>query len=176
MKATLLAAAATMPFLAAPGWAQDAQAMSGDAEAGQTLFQRQCIACHVIIDDDGEAIAGRNARVGPNLYGVMGSQPGTVPEFNYSDDLVAYGETGVHWETENMIGYLQGPTQFLQDALDDPGARGRMAYQVRSEEDALNVAAFLAEHGQEPDPEDDAEDDADAESATGDSSQGDSTD
>lgn len=168
MKAILLATATTLPFLSMPGWAQDAEAMTGDAEAGRTLFQRQCIACHVIIDEEGEAIAGRNARVGPNLYGTMGSQPGTVPDFNYSDDLVAYGETGVHWETENLIGYLQGPTQFLQDALDDPSARGRMAYQVRSEEDALNLAAFLAEHGDEPD--------ADAESETEASSQGGSGD
>lgn len=157
MKTTLLAAA-TLPFLAGPVWSQDTPEAAGDAEAGQTVFQRQCVACHVVEDESGNVIAGRNARVGPNLYGVYGAQPATVPDFNYSDDLVDYGETGATWETANLVDYLQGPTPFLREALDDESARGRMAYQLRSEEEAQDVAAFLAEHSQEMPADEEGED------------------
>ncbi|MFN4098332.1 MAG: c-type cytochrome [Pararhodobacter sp.] len=137
----LKAAALAAPLLLAPALAQD---MEGDADSGETLFGRNCISCHVIADGDGETLAGRQARTGPNLYGVMGAEPGTAHDFAYSPALIAYGETGVIWEEENTTSYLLNPTAHLRDALEDPGARGRMTYQMRSESDARDVAAFLA--------------------------------
>lgn len=124
---------------AAPALAQD-----GDAAAGEEQFNRQCVACHVVVNDAGETLAGRNARTGPNLWGVVGRQPGTVEDFSYSDALVAYGETGVVWEADNFIAYIQDPTGFLREALDDRRARGKMAYQVRDPQQAADLHAFLA--------------------------------
>ncbi len=139
MKFTIAAAAAMM--VAVPALAQDIQ-VTGDAEAGEGVF-RQCQTCHVVVDDSGETLAGRNAKTGPNLYGVVGRQAGTVEDFNYGDDMVAAGEQGLVWNEEDMSAYLQDPTGFLREYLDDSGARGKMTYRVRSEEDALNVIAYL---------------------------------
>jgi cytochrome c len=128
-----------MSALAMPAMAQD---MSGDASAGEDVF-RQCQTCHVVENEAGETLAGRNAQTGPNLYGVVGRQAGIVEGFNYGDDLVAAGEQGLNWNEEELAAYLQDPTGYLREVLDDSRARGKMSYRVRSEEDALNVIAYL---------------------------------
>ncbi|ROU03106.1 c-type cytochrome [Histidinibacterium lentulum] len=137
-KFTLAAAAA---MLAAPAFAQDMPA--GDADAGAEQFERQCVACHVVETPDGETLAGRRANTGPNLYGVAMKQIASVEDFRYSASLSELGETGAVWNEENFVGYVQDPTGWLREALDDRRARGNMAYQVRSEEDAVNLYAYL---------------------------------
>ncbi len=139
MRFTITAAAALL--VASSAFAQDME-ITGDAEAGESVF-RQCQTCHVVVDDSGETLAGRNAKTGPNLYGVVGRQAGSVEDFNYGDDMVAAGEQGLVWNEETMDSYLQDPTGFLREYLDDSSARGKMTYRVRSEEDALNVIAYL---------------------------------
>ena len=121
--------------------AQDA--MNGNAAAGEEHFNRQCIACHVVQNEAGEVLAGRNARVGPNLYGVAGRPPGSYPEFNYSEVMEAYGATDVVWEQANFVPYVQGPTGFLREATGEDG-RSKMTYQVRDEQEAYDLWAFLA--------------------------------
>lgn len=130
--------AATMALLSAPVYAE------GDAANGEEIFNRQCSTCHVVENEAGEILAGRASHVGPNLYGVVGRAPGTFPEFNYGDSLVAYGATEVVWGEENLVGYMQDPTDFLRTALDDRRARGKMAFQLRDPQDAADVYAFLA--------------------------------
>jgi cytochrome c len=137
MRLTLAAGAALL--MSAPAMAQD---VTGDAAAGEGVF-RQCQTCHVVENEAGETLAGRNAKTGPNLYGVVGRQAGTIEGFNYGDDLVNAGEQGLTWDEESMSAYLQDPTGFLREYLDDPRARGKMTYRVRSDEDALNVIAYL---------------------------------
>ena len=44
---------------------------AGDAEAGKKVFN-QCQTCHVVADADGNVLAGKNAKTGPNLYGIVG--------------------------------------------------------------------------------------------------------
>lgn len=139
MKITLLAALGAL----APMAALAQEAMVGDAAAGEEHFNRQCIACHVVQDEAGEVLAGRNAKVGPNLYGVAGRTPGAHPDFAYSELMVTYGATGVVWEEENFVGYVQDPTGFLREATGEDG-RSKMAYQVRDEQEAHDLWAFLA--------------------------------
>jgi cytochrome c len=134
--------ASALSLLAAPAFAESHAA--GDAAAGEEAFNRQCVACHVIVDDAGETIAGRNARTGPNLYGVVGRQAGTVEDFRYGDDIVKAGEDGLVWGAESLVAYLQDPTGYLREVLDDRRARGKMAYRVRAEEDAVDLYAYLA--------------------------------
>lgn len=134
-----LALAGLLPGLAA---AQDAPA--GDAAAGEAVFDRQCTSCHVVQDASGEVLAGRSAPTGPNLHGVVGRVPGTYPDYNHSDAMRAHGEAGAVWDEASLVPYLQDPTDFLREALGDPRARGKMAYKVRDEQDARDVAAFLA--------------------------------
>lgn len=136
------ASAALILGLAAPAFAQDAMP-TGDAAAGEQAFNRQCVACHVVVDADGTKLAGRNGQVGPNLYAVAGATIGHVEGFRYGDAIVALGERGDTWTEEAFVGYVQDPTNWLRDTLDDTGARGKMGYKVRSEEDALNLYAYL---------------------------------
>jgi len=140
----ILTLAAALALLSAPAFAQtEASIPTGDAEAGAALFERQCVACHVAANEAGEVLAGRNAQVGPNLYGVEGRTPGIYPDFEYSDAMIAYGETGVVWSEENFVAYVLDPTDFLREALEDRRARGKMAFQVRAEEDAISLYAYL---------------------------------
>ncbi|HVG48400.1 MAG TPA: c-type cytochrome [Rubellimicrobium sp.] len=139
MRVTLLATLAVL----GPVTALAQEAMVGDAAAGEEHFNRQCIACHVVQNEAGEVLAGRNAKVGPNLYGVAGRTPGTYPEFDYSELMVAYGATGVVWEESNFVPYVQDPTGFLREATGEDG-RSKMAYQVRDEQEAYDLWAFLS--------------------------------
>ncbi|KIT14876.1 c-type cytochrome [Jannaschia aquimarina] len=116
---------------------------TGDAAAGESAF-RQCQSCHVVADPDGEVLAGRAARTGPNLYGVVGRVAGVVEDFRYSDIIVTAGEGGLVWDEANMVAYLLDPTGHLQEVTGENG-RGKMSYRVRAEDDALNLYAFLAQ-------------------------------
>ncbi|SMY07043.1 c-type cytochrome [Flavimaricola marinus] len=138
-----LTLAAAMALLSAPAFA-DGHA-SGDAAAGEEQFNRQCVACHVVVNDAGETLAGRNARTGPNLYNLTGRGIAMHPDFAYGDALVEVGQMdGMTWSEENFVAYVQDPTGWLRETLDNRRARGKMAYQVRAEEDALNLYAYLA--------------------------------
>lgn len=140
MKRALLATAAFL--FSTP---VSAEKPSGDPEAGATQFDRNCIACHVVMDEEGEVLAGRNARIGPNLFGILGAQPGARPDFSHSDALIQYGETGALWVEENTVAFIQDPTGYLRTALNNPQARSTMAHQLRNEDAARDVVAFLAQ-------------------------------
>ena len=135
---TLAILAATT--LAAPAFA-DGHA-SGDAEAGEKAF-RQCVSCHVVVDDAGETLAGKKARTGPNLYGVAGRTVGMVEGFKYSKIAILAGEQGTVFDEANFVAYVQDPTGWLRESTGDSG-RGKMTYKVRKEEDAINIYAYLA--------------------------------
>lgn len=138
--------AAAAALLSTPVFA-DGHAATGNAEAGEQQFNRQCVACHVVADADGEVLAGRNARTGPNLYAIAGRQLGSVEGFRYGDSIVELGENGAVWTEEAFVAYVQDPTSWLREALDNDRARGKMAYRVRNEQDALDMYAFLATFG-----------------------------
>ncbi len=139
--------ATALALLSTPAFA-DGHAASGDAEAGEQQFNRQCIACHVVADADGEVLAGRNARTGPNLYAIAGRQLGSVDGFRYGDSIVELGEGGAVWTEEAFVGYVQDPTSWLREALENDRARSKMAFRVRDEQDALDMYAFLATLGE----------------------------
>ena len=138
---------ATTALLAAPAFA-DAHAVdltaTGDAAEGEKAF-RQCQACHVVEDADGEVLAGRAARTGPNLYGVVGRTAGAVEDFRYSDLILAAGEAGMVYDEANFVPYVMDPTEHLKEVSGESSGRGKMSYKVRKEEDAVNLYAFLAQ-------------------------------
>ena len=138
--------AAATALLTTPAFA-DGHSATGDAEAGEQQFNRQCVACHVVADAGGEVLAGRNARTGPNLFAVAGRQLGSVEGFRYGDSVVELGESGAAWTEEAFVGYVQDPTSWLREALENDRARGKMAYRVRNEQDALDMFAYLATFG-----------------------------
>ncbi len=136
--------AAALAVLSAPVFADGHAATQGDAAAGEEQFKRQCVACHVVADASGEVLAGRNARTGPNLFGIAGRQLGAAEGYRYGDAIVELGETGAVWTEESFVDYVQDPTGWLRETLDDRRARGKMAYQVRQEDQAYDLYAYLA--------------------------------
>ena len=132
-KSALMAASAASMTLA--GWA----AYAGDPEAGEVQW-RQCRACHMITAPDGDVIQ-RGGRVGPNLYGIIGQQAGTVDGFRYSDELVQAGNDGLVWDEGHFIAYVEDPTGFIREFTGDPRARSPMNFQMRS--GAQDMFAYL---------------------------------
>lgn len=141
--------AAALSALAAPVFADGHASTQGDAANGEEQFNRQCVACHVVADASGEVLAGRNAKTGPNLYGVAGRTIGSVEGFRYGDSIVEVGEGGGVWTEETFVGYVQDPTGWLRETLDNRRARGKMAYQVRAESDAYDLYAYLSTFAEE---------------------------
>ena len=118
--------------------------LTGDAEAGAEAFSRQCTTCHMVVSDTGERLAGLRGRTGPNLYGIDAQPLASVQDFKYGASMQAAGSAGLAWSEENFIGYVMDPTNWLRTALDDPGARAKMTFKVRKEDDARNIYAYLA--------------------------------
>lgn len=131
MNKFLTATAAVM--LAAPAFAE------GDAAAGERDFNR-CKSCHMIVADDGAEIV-RGGRTGPNLYGIIGSQAGSVDGFRYGNDLVAVGESGFVWTEEELAAYVLDPKGWLEEKLGKSARSSMAAQRLRTPED---VAAYLA--------------------------------
>lgn len=133
MRLTLTALA--LASLAAPAIAQD-------IEAGAKTFN-QCQTCHVVANEAGEVLAGKNAKTGPNLYGMPGRVAGSYPEFKYGESIVALGATGFVWDEASFVEYAQDPAKFLKTKLGDDKAKSKMAFKLKKPEDAANVWAFI---------------------------------
>lgn len=140
---------AALVLAAAPALAQEIDlTATGDATAGEAAF-RQCTSCHVVVNDAGETLAGRASKTGPNLFGVSGRTAGTVEDFRYSDAVVAAGEKGLVYDEAAFVAYVMDPTAFLREYLEDSSARSKMTFKVRSEDDAVNLYAYLHSLGPE---------------------------
>ncbi len=107
----------------------------GDAANGETLFKR-CAACHKVGAD------AKNG-VGPQLNAIIGRIAGSAEGYRYGKDMVAAGEAGLIWDAQNLVQYLLNPKAFLRAFLDDSGARAKMSFRVRNEEDATDLVAYL---------------------------------
>jgi cytochrome c len=110
---------------------------------------KQCQTCHTITDDAGNRISGNGAKIGPNLYGVVGRQAGSLEGFKYGASIKAAGEKGLIWDEEQLASYAGDPSKFLKAYLDDPKAKGNMSFKLRKAEDAENVATYLKSVGPE---------------------------
>ncbi|MCA3437234.1 MAG: c-type cytochrome [Rhodobacter sp.] len=116
---------------------------AGDAEAGKKIFN-QCQTCHVVADPDGNVLAGKNAKTGPNLYGIIGRPAASYEGFKYGDGIKEAAAKGLVWDEANLTVYVQDPTKFLDEFTGNPKLKSKMVFKVKKEEDAANVAAFLA--------------------------------
>lgn len=142
------ATALGIALLSAPAFAEGHA--TGDAAAGEKVFGK-CKACHMISDADGNDIV-KGGRTGPNLYGVYQRVAGSA-DFKYGDSIVAAGEAGLVWDEAAFVSYVADPKAFLAETLDDKGAKSKMSFKLRKEEEAKNVWAYLVSVGPEVKPE-----------------------
>ena len=118
-----------------------ASAAEPDPDRGVVLFG-DCRACHAVIDRNGRFVV-RGGRTGPNLQGVIGRPAGSVPGFNYSVSMVEAGRRGLRWNEADFVVYVRDATGFLRDYLNDPTARGKMAYKLPDADKARDVWSYL---------------------------------
>jgi cytochrome c len=140
MTAPILRVALVAALMSTPALAQDA---TGDAEAGAKVFAK-CQTCHVVADPEGKVLAGKNAKTGPNLYGLPGRAAGSYPEFKYGESIVALGESGFTWTEADFVEYVADPGKFLKAKLDDKSAKTKMTFKLANADDAKNVWAYIA--------------------------------
>ena len=120
--------ALVLAAMTAAGAAQAEDPLS-DTE-GYDVFKKRCRACHTVAADDGTVLF-KGGRTGPNLYGVIGRTAGSEEDYRYRDDIVAAGEQGLVWDEDSFEAYVQDPTGFLKEYLDDSGARSGMTFKLR---------------------------------------------
>lgn len=114
----------------------------GDAEKGKALFNK-CQTCHVVVNPAGETLAGRVAKTGPNLYNVVGQPAGGMEGFRYGNGITEARDKGLIWDEDNFVAYLANPTGFLREFTGDKSVRGNMSFQVKKEDEAKDLYAFL---------------------------------
>ncbi len=132
-----------LTLMAAPAFA-DGHA-SGDAAEGEKVFKK-CKSCHMIVADD-ETVIQKGGKTGPNLYGILDRQLGSVEGYKYGKSIVALGETDVKWNEAEFVEYVADPRAYLRDRLDDKKAKSKMSFKLKGEEDAANIWAYLVSVG-----------------------------
>jgi cytochrome c len=105
---------------------------SADPAVGETIAKK-CAVCHSF--GKGEA-----ARVGPNLYGVIGRPRASAPGFQYSDALKSLGGT---WTPQEIATFIFDPKAAV--------AGTKMTFAgLPKPEDRANVLAFLNKNSDAP--------------------------
>ena len=122
---------------------------AGDAAKGEASF-KQCQTCHSVVNEAGEVLAGKGSKTGPNLYGVIGRQVGSYPDFKYGDSIVAAGATGLVWDEAGFVDYVQDPANHWKKVLDDKSAKSKMSFKMKSADAAADVYAYLAQFSPAP--------------------------
>jgi cytochrome c len=115
-------------------------ALAGDAAKGEADFKK-CKACHAISGPDGTPIV-KGGKVGPDLYGVIGRQIGSLPDYQYGASIVAAGADGSLWDEASLAAYVADPTAWLKTKLGDDAAKSKMAFKLAK--GGEDMAAYLA--------------------------------
>jgi len=104
---------------------------TGDVTKGEAAFKK-CKACHGIIADNGKgAIIVKGGKIGPNLWGVIGRQAGSYPEYKFGKSIVAAGNAGFLWDEIGFLAYIKNPKIFWREKLNDPTANSKMAFKMK---------------------------------------------
>ena len=107
---------------------------STSAAEGAKVF-KQCLACHSIAE------GGKN-KIGPALWGVLGRQAGSLPDYKYSKAMAAHGKK---WSFEEMNGFLIKPKDLIKGT--------KMAYAgLKSEKERAAVILYMNENSNNPLP------------------------
>ena len=107
--------------------AQAAQAAAaGNAKDGMAVFMDNCGVCHT-------AEKGAAAKIGPNLFGVVGRKSATMAGYMYSPAMM---KANLTWDVATLQTYLMGPQKKV------PGTK--MGFPGFSDpQDEADVIAYL---------------------------------
>ena len=98
---------------------------TADADRGAKIFKK-CASCHTV--GKGEA-----AKVGPNLFGVVGRNKASFAGFAYSEAMKAKGGS---WDAESVNTFITKPKDFI--------AGTKMAFPgLKKPQDRADVILFL---------------------------------
>jgi cytochrome c len=107
---------------------------TGDAAYGEQVFKK-CSACHIA------AKGGKNL-IGPALYGIVGKQSASAPDYAYSSALQAYGKV---WSFEELNAFLLKPQAYIKGT--------KMAYAgLKKDKDRASVILYLNSQSDSPLP------------------------
>lgn len=104
----------------------DALVAKADVSKGKEDVQKLCAVCHSF----GK---GEPAKVGPNLYGIVGAPRAHMEGFEYSEGLKKLGGT---WTDDELNAWLTDPRKVV------PGTRMAFAG-VKSEKERADIVAYL---------------------------------
>lgn len=101
---------------------------AADLAKGEKIAKK-CVSCHSFEQ------GGAN-KTGPNMWGIMGSKPGTrVASYNYSDAMKSFGSDHV-WDYETMYAFLENPKGIVKGTS--------MAYAgIRKQDQRIQLIAYL---------------------------------
>lgn len=134
MRKIVLGTAMAAVLAVAPGLAQAACTLSGDAAEGQKV-SKQCVACHVFE-------AGKPSRAtGPNIHDVMGRGIGLQEDFKYSEAFAA-AKGKVTWDEAKVVDYVKDPAEFMTK-VNGSKMNHKMNFKLADAAKAKQVAAFL---------------------------------
>ena len=107
---------------------------STSAAEGAKVFKK-CAACHSIAE------GGKN-KIGPALWGVLGRQAGSLPDYKYSKAMASYGKK---WSFEEMNGFLIKPKDWIKGT--------KMSYAgLKNEKERAAVILYMNENTNSPLP------------------------
>lgn len=104
--------------------------VSADVEAGKKVAKK-CLQCHTFEQ-------GGKAKLGPNLWSIVGKNIARLAEFSYSKALSS--KEGEAWTPENLSQFLYKPRNFAKGT--------KMSFAgLKKTEDRANVIAYMMSQG-----------------------------
>jgi cytochrome c len=102
------------------------------------MVAQKCQSCHNL-EKGGPNLTG------PNLYGVLGRQPGTHAGFAYSPAMIAFGMKQATWDYDHINQFLSGPQAYISGT--------KMSFVgLKKQDDRTNVIAYLRTLNDSPPP------------------------